>query len=118
MNLSGLIERVRSYDAGADVDLIARAYDFSAAVHKGHRLAIYWMKSELEDNSLRYLHPEVYYQLKRNVAKKKAERERYIKEVLAILSKRLAENDIEVEVSGRPKHFYSIYQKMQSQNLL
>ncbi len=40
-----------------------------------HRLGIYWIKSELEDNALRYLHPEVYYQLKRNVAKKKAERE-------------------------------------------
>ncbi len=36
-----------------------------------HRLGIYWIKSELEDNALRYLHPEVYYQLKRNVAKKK-----------------------------------------------
>jgi guanosine-3',5'-bis(diphosphate) 3'-pyrophosphohydrolase len=252
MNLSGLIERVRSYDGSADTDLIARAYDFSAAVHKGqkrasgepylihpvevagviaelkldvasiatallhdtvedtlttlaeideqfgaeiaalvdgvtkisqinftsreekqaenfrkmlvamardirvilvkladrthnmrtldslsperqhdiaqetldiyaplaHRLGIYWMKSELEDNSLRYLHPEVYYQLKRNVAKKKAERERYIKEVIGILSKRLDENDIEAEITGRPKHFYSIYQKMQAQNLL
>jgi GTP pyrophosphokinase len=83
-----------------------------------HRLGIYWMKSELEDNSLRYLRPEVYYQLKRNVAKKKAERERYIQEVLTILSKRLEENGIEAEVTGRPKHFYSIYQKMQSQNLL
>jgi GTP pyrophosphokinase len=83
-----------------------------------HRLGIYWMKSELEDNSLRYLHPEVYYQLKRNVAKKKAERERYIQEVIAVLGKRLQENDLEAEVSGRPKHFYSIYQKMQAQNLL
>jgi GTP pyrophosphokinase len=83
-----------------------------------HRLGIYWMKSDLEDNALRYLHPEVYYQLKRNVAKKRAERERYIQEVLGILSKRLDENDIEAEVSGRPKHFYSIYQKMQQQNLL
>jgi GTP pyrophosphokinase len=83
-----------------------------------HRLGIYWMKSELEDNSLRYLRPEVYYQLKRNVAKKKAERERYIQEVISILSKRLEENGIEAEVTGRPKHFYSIYQKMQSQNLL
>jgi GTP pyrophosphokinase len=252
MNLTGLIERVCSYDSSADIDLIRRAYDFSAAVHKGqkrmsgepylthpvevagiitdlkldvasvvtgllhdtvedtlttvpeleekfgneigslvdgvtkisqisfssreekqaenfrkmilamardirvilikladrthnmrtlnhlpperqheiaqetidiyaplaHRLGIYWMKSELEDNSLRYLRPEVYYQLKRNVAKKKAERERYIQEVLTILSKRLEENGIEAEVTGRPKHFYSIYQKMQSQNLL
>ena len=46
-----------------------------------HRLGIYWIKSELEDNALRFLHPEVYYQLKRSVAKKKAERERYMKEV-------------------------------------
>ena len=83
-----------------------------------HRLGIYWMKSELEDAALRYLHPEVYYQLKRNVAKKRTERERYIKEVIDIVSKRLAENDIEAEVTGRPKHFYSIYEKMQSQNLL
>lgn len=83
-----------------------------------HRLGIYWMKSELEDASLRYLHPEVYYQLKRNVAKKRAEREKYIHEVIGILSKRLADNGIETEVTGRPKHFYSIYQKMQTQNLL
>jgi guanosine-3',5'-bis(diphosphate) 3'-pyrophosphohydrolase len=83
-----------------------------------HRLGIYWMKSELEDNSLLYLHPEVYYQLKRNVAKKKAERERYIQEVITVLAKRLEEAGIETEVTGRPKHFYSIYQKMQAQNLL
>jgi len=83
-----------------------------------HRLGIYWMKSELEDSSLRYLRPEVYYQLKRNVAKKKAEREHYIHEVISVLSKRLEENGIEGQVTGRPKHFYSIYQKMQSQNLL
>src|SRR5262245_25070483 len=82
-----------------------------------HRLGVYWIKSELEDNSLRYLHPEVYYQLKRSVAKKKAERERYTKEVIAILSKRLGEAGLEAEVSGRPKHFFSIYQKMQAQNL-
>jgi len=82
-----------------------------------HRLGISWMKSELEDNALRFLHPEVYYQLKRSVAKKKAERERFIKEVLGVLSKKLAEGGLEAEVSGRPKHFYSIYQKMQVQHL-
>ena len=83
-----------------------------------HRLGIYWIKSELEDNALRFLHPEVYYQLKRSVAKKRAERERYIKEVQTILDKRLTEAGLEGEVTGRPKHFYSIYQKMQAQNLL
>jgi len=83
-----------------------------------HRLGISWLKSELEDQALRFLHPEVYYQLKRSVAKKRAERERYTKEVVAILSRRLTEAGIEAEVNGRPKHFYSIYQKMQAQNLL
>lgn len=83
-----------------------------------HRLGIYWMKSELEDNALRYLQPEVYYQLKRSVAKRRAERERYIEDVIGQLHKQLEENGIEAEVAGRPKHFYSIYQKMQSQNLL
>jgi guanosine-3',5'-bis(diphosphate) 3'-pyrophosphohydrolase len=83
-----------------------------------HRLGVYWIKSDLEDNALRFLHPEVYYQLKRSVAKRKAEREKYIKEVISVLSKKLAESELEAEVSGRPKHFFSIYQKMQAQNLL
>jgi GTP pyrophosphokinase len=83
-----------------------------------HRLGIYWIKSELEDAALRYLHPEVYYQLKRNVAKKRVEREEYIKGVITLLTKRFEEAGIEATVTGRPKHFFSIYQKMQSQNLL
>jgi len=83
-----------------------------------HRLGIYWIKSELEDNALRHLHPEVYYQLKRNVAKKRAERERYIEHVRAVLGKKLEEAGVEGMVTGRPKHFYSIYQKMQSQHLV
>ncbi|MBI3300847.1 MAG: bifunctional (p)ppGpp synthetase/guanosine-3',5'-bis(diphosphate) 3'-pyrophosphohydrolase [Deltaproteobacteria bacterium] len=83
-----------------------------------HRLGIYWLKSELEDNALRALHPEVYAQLKQAVAKKKGERERYIAEVIGILQQKLAEAGITAAVHGRPKHFHSIYQKMQLQNLL
>ena len=83
-----------------------------------HRLGIYWMKSELEDNSLRYLYPKVYSSLKRNIVKKKSERKNYITAVIDILQGILTEADISAQVSGRPKHFYSIYQKMQSQNLV
>ncbi len=83
-----------------------------------HRLGIAWIKCELEDLALKYLHPEIYYQLKRNVAKKKSDREKYIEEVISIITKKLEAEGIEAEVSGRPKHFYSIYQKMESQNLL
>src|SRR5207247_2417431 len=98
------------------VDIAQETLDIYAPL--AHRLGIYWIKSDLEDNALRFLHPEVYYQLKRSVAKRKAEREKYIKEVLSALLKKLAESEIEAEVTGRPKHFYSIYQKMQTQNLL
>ncbi len=83
-----------------------------------HRLGIAWIKDELEDLALKYLHPEIYYQLKRNVAKKKAAREKYINEVIALIGKLLEKEGIEAEVSGRPKHFFSIYQKMETQNLL
>ncbi len=83
-----------------------------------HRLGIYWVKTELEDSALRHLHPEVYYQLKRWIAKKKDEREKYIKEVIGVLTKKLEEAGVEAQTTGRPKHFYSIYQKMQQQNLL
>src|SRR5919109_682154 len=83
-----------------------------------HRLGIAWIKSELEDLALKHLHPEIYYQLKRNVAKKKSDREKYIGEVISVITKKLETEGIEAEVTGRPKHFYSIYQKMESQNLL
>ena len=83
-----------------------------------HRLGIAWIKTELEDLSLKYLHPEIYHQLKRNVAKKRTDRERYIEEVISIIARKLEAEGIEADVTGRPKHFYSIYQKMESQNLL
>lgn len=97
-------------------DIAAETLDIYAPL--AHRLGIYWLKSELEDNALRAIHPEVYSQLKQAVAKKKTERERYIAEVIAILQQKLNEAGITAEVHGRPKHFYSIYQKMQTQNLL
>lgn len=83
-----------------------------------HRLGIAWIKTELEDLSLKHLHPEIYHQLKRNVAKKKSDREKYIEEVISVIKRKLEAEGIESDVTGRPKHFYSIYQKMESQNLL
>jgi len=83
-----------------------------------HRLGIYWLKSELEDNALRCLHPEVYHQLKRVVAQRRDERQRYTREVVTILERATTEAGLEAEVHGRPKHFYSIYAKMQEQHLL
>ena len=82
-----------------------------------HRLGIYWLKSELEDYSFRYLDPIAYSALKAQVAETRAEREDYIKSVIAILGERLAAADVKAEVTGRPKHFFSIHHKMQEQEL-
>lgn len=82
-----------------------------------HRLGIYWIKSELEDLCLRYLHPHSFENIKKKVAASKKEREAYIKEVVQLLNNELSHNKIEGIVTGRPKHFYSIYQKMSRNNL-
>jgi GTP diphosphokinase / guanosine-3',5'-bis(diphosphate) 3'-diphosphatase len=82
-----------------------------------HRMGIYWLKSELEDASLRYLDPPGYQMLKAFVAKTRVEREAYIKAVIEILSQRLVESGVKAGVTGRPKHFYSIYTKMRNEGL-
>ncbi len=79
-----------------------------------HRLGIFKIKWEFEDLALRYLEPEEYYQLVEKVAKKRQEREQYIKDVIQILGDKLAKEDIKYNIEGRPKHFYSIYRKMKS----
>jgi len=82
-----------------------------------HRLGIHWMKSELEDLSFRFLKPVVYERIKEQVNTKREQREGYIAEVVKLLSRELEQNGVEGRVSGRPKHFYSIYNKMQQQGL-
>jgi guanosine-3',5'-bis(diphosphate) 3'-pyrophosphohydrolase len=82
-----------------------------------HRLGIDWIKSELEDLAFQYLYPEIYEEIRRKIAKKEKERERYSDEVKRILMKKLYENRIEGEVTGRLKQIYSIYLKMKEQNI-
>lgn len=81
-----------------------------------NRLGIFKIKWELEDLSLRYTDPDGYYDLVDKVSKKRKEREEYINKVINKLEEKLDEVDIENEISGRPKHFYSIYRKMVYQN--
>lgn len=80
-----------------------------------HRLGIFHLKWELEDLALRHLETEAYYDLINKVAKKREEREAYINEVKRILQVKLEQINIKGEIQGRPKHFYSIYQKMRKQ---
>jgi len=80
-----------------------------------HRLGIYWIKAELEDLALRHLEPEAYRDLAARIAEKRREREGDINEVIGVLEKELLEVDIKAQITGRPKHFYSIYKKMHDQ---
>lgn len=81
-----------------------------------HRLGIGKIKWELEDLSLRYLNPDFYEEVQVLIAKKRREREEYIDQVKKCLNERLTESKIKARIEGRPKHFYSIYQKIHNQN--
>jgi RelA/SpoT family (p)ppGpp synthetase len=80
------------------------------------RLGIWELKWQLEDLALQYLEPQVYQEIAHLLAEKRREREEYIDRVIDILCRRLEEEGIAAEVSGRPKHIYSIYQKMQEKD--
>lgn len=82
-----------------------------------HRLGIYQVKRELEDLSFKTMDPEMFYDIRRRVRKKLPERELVIKSALDILLKELQQEGIEAHISGRSKHFYSIYEKMQRKHL-
>ncbi len=82
-----------------------------------HRLGIYTVKAELEDLSLRFMDPQIYYDLVDKVAMKKDERQAAIDNIIALLREKLREVHIEADIEGRPKHFYSIYHKIREKNL-
>lgn len=81
-----------------------------------HRLGMSKIKWELEDLSFRYLHEEEYYDLVRQIAEKRVEREAYISSIIDDLYMNLEESGIDSDIEGRPKHFYSIYRKMVNKN--
>ena len=78
-----------------------------------NRLGVWQLKWEMEDLALRFLEPETYRNLARQLDEKRSDRETYIGEVIRILHIELKAGGIEAEVSGRPKHIYSIWRKMQ-----
>lgn len=80
------------------------------------RLGIYTMKFELEDIALKHLDPDAYYDLVDQVKMKKDKREEYINKVINEIKETLDDLEIHFEITGRSKHFYSIYRKMKYQN--
>jgi len=82
-----------------------------------NRLGVWQLKWELEDLSFRYLEPELYKRIARLLEERRSERERFVEQAIAELADELARAGIRAEVTGRPKHLYSIYSKMRAKSL-
>lgn len=81
-----------------------------------HRLGISKIKVELDDLSLKYLQPDVYYDLVDRIAVRKSEREKYVQDIVDEVSRHIQNAGIKAKIDGRVKHFFSIYKKMKNQN--
>ena len=81
-----------------------------------HRLGMYKIKWELEDTSLKYLDPIAFHEIAEGISQKRNEREDFIAKIKRDIKEKLTEMNIDCTIDGRPKHFYSIYRKMYSQN--
>ena len=82
-----------------------------------NRLGIYKIKAELEDLSLRYLDPDKYYEIVQLVAQTKADRELTVNMLIDKISQDVKKSGINAQITGRAKHYYSIYAKMKRQNI-
>lgn len=76
------------------------------------RLGIYQVKSALQDLALKHLNPKMYYKIAQHIHEKQLEREQYLQNIKDILQEKLQHINIQAEIKGRAKHFYSIYDKM------
>ena len=82
-----------------------------------NRLGVWQVKWELEDLSLRFLHPEDYKRIASQLDGRRADREQFIHQVMELLDEKFREVGIKAEINGRPKHIYSIWRKMQRKSV-
>jgi guanosine-3',5'-bis(diphosphate) 3'-pyrophosphohydrolase len=113
IKLADRLHNMRTLGALAKQKQIAKAREtLEIYAPLAHRLGIHAIKWELEDLAFSTLHPRKYDEIKKLVAQQRVERERYVEEAGSFLAAELDKVDISAEISGRAKHFYSIYTKM------
>ena len=105
----------RSAPAARQQELAAETQALYAPL--ANRLGLGMLKWELEDYAFRYLWPEDYRRIARELNERRADREAYIAAILATLRRELAAAEVNASVEGRPKHIYSIWRKMQGKGL-
>ncbi|WP_105168840.1 GTP diphosphokinase [Pseudoalteromonas sp. T1lg23B] len=103
-------------NADEDERVIAAKATANIFAPLANRLGIGQLKWELEDLSFRYLHPEMYKKIAKQLADKRLDREAYMENMVALVSDKLSAAGINAQVYGRPKHIYSIYKKMSQKN--
>jgi guanosine-3',5'-bis(diphosphate) 3'-pyrophosphohydrolase len=82
-----------------------------------HRLGISWIKTELENLSFKFIHPEAYDKLQSSINASEQQKKSYVDKVMEIIREKMKKEGINCEVTGRHKHLFSIYRKMEIQNL-
>jgi (p)ppGpp synthetase, RelA/SpoT family len=118
MRLASRLQTLRWYaesKAPCDPDFARESLDLYAPL--ANRLGIWQLKWEIEDLAFRFLEPETYRSIARRLEEKRVEREAFIAEAVARMRDALAAAGIRAEVSGRPKHIYSIWNKMRLKGL-
>jgi len=103
------------FNEDMQVQLATSTMTYHAAL--ANRLGVWQIKWELEDLSFRFLQPEQYQTIAKKLAEKRQDREQFIQSCSQQLTTALADNNIQADIAGRPKHIYSIFKKMQQKQL-
>lgn len=113
IKLADRLHNMRTIDAleAAKRELVAKE-TLEIYAPLAHRLGIQQIRSELEDLGFKTLQPKVFAEVEQLVAQRQPEREKYLEDVVRQVQKRLREIKVKADISGRPKHYYSVYDKM------
>ncbi|MGZ5262053.1 MAG: RelA/SpoT family protein, partial [Burkholderiales bacterium] len=119
IKLADHLQEIRFLARTADAERRTAAAELTRDIFAplANRLGVWHLKWELEDLAFRILEPVTYKEIARLLDEKRVDRERYIESVIAVLAGELARAGIRAEVSGRPKHLFSIYKKMQRKSI-
>lgn len=110
-----LMRAATEFNAATQQQLATSTMTYHAAL--ANRLGVWQIKWELEDLAFRFLQSEQYKMIAKKLAEKRNDREQFIQRSSQQLTAALAQNNIQADIAGRPKHIFSIYKKMQQKNL-